>query len=214
MLAPSLQSRAPMPLLLACLLAYLLGGIPCALLLVRAMAGVDVRTIGSGNVGATNAARAFTGGKKAGAFVLIYTLDFAKGFVPTCYFGTWFGLPEHGAWTPVLLGCAAILGHVASPYLGFRGGKGVATTCGVIAAIDWLVLLSGLVVFGLVFALGRRVFVGSIALGLALPLAAWARGHHGPVLGFTVAVAVFLVFTHRSNLKRAFAARAAKAVGS
>ena len=98
---------------------------PFALVVVRALKGVDVRTIGSGNVGATNASRAFASkGGRIGAFLAIYLLDAAKGFAPA-----WFGpalIGDAALGTGVALGAAAILGHVFTPFLGFRGGKGVA----------------------------------------------------------------------------------------
>ena len=105
---------------LACLLAYLLGGVPFALLLVRWFAGVDVRTLGSGNVGATNASRAFGPKARLPIFALIYVLDGAKGFVPAFFGPELVDGPGNAA---VWLGACAVLGHCASPILGFRGGR-------------------------------------------------------------------------------------------
>jgi glycerol-3-phosphate acyltransferase PlsY len=201
-----------MELALALLSAYLLGGIPFGLVIVRLWKGIDIRTVGSGNVGATNASRAFAGRTQKVVFLAIYLLDFAKGFVPALLAPQFVdGQPLTVA---VLAGAAAIAGHCASPYLGFRGGKGVATTTGVVAAIEPIALLVALVVFGIVLKLTRRVFVGSLALGVTLPIAvvgrdpATAFGARLPATIFAAVVAVLLFVTHRSNLRRAFAARA------
>lgn len=186
-----------------CLVAYLVGGIPFALLLVRVFKGVDVRTLGSGNVGATNASRAFGGRAKLPIFLLIYLLDTAKGFVPA-FFGP--ALVESPAGGAVILGACAVVGHCASPYLGFRGGKGVATTTGVVLAVEPVALLVALAAFFVVFGATRKVFLGSLALGVALPLAIILRETETafdarlPASLFALAIAGFLFFTHRSNL--------------
>lgn len=199
-----------MELVLACAAAYLLGGVPFGLVMVRVLRGVDIRSIGSGNVGATNASRAFPGRSRLLVFLLIYVLDFAKGFVPAVVFVDWCGdEPLHR----VLIGAAAIVGHCFSPFLGFRGGKGVATATGVFAALDWQALLVGLAVFFLVLAVTRRVFWGSIALGFGLALAVVFRDQASafderlPVTVFAAVIALFIVYTHRSNLAAALAAR-------
>lgn len=193
-----------------CLCAYLLGGVPFAYLAVRLCKGTDLRTIGSGNVGATNASRAFEGrAARLVAFLAIYLLDAAKGFVPA-----WLGPALVGAQDPVsaavALGAAAILGHVFTPYLRFRGGKGVATACGVLLALDWMALLVALAAFFVVrFATGQ-VFFGSIALGFGLAAGAIALhpdeafGNRLPVTVMAVVLALFLLWTHRSNLRKHF----------
>lgn len=193
-----------------CLCAYLLGGVPFAYLAVRLCKGTDLRTIGSGNVGATNASRAFEGkAARISAFLAIYLLDAAKGFAPV-----WWGPQLVGAQDPVsagvALGAAAILGHVFTPYLRFRGGKGVATACGVLLALDWMALLVALAAFFVVrFATGQ-VFFGSIALGFGLAAGAIALhpdeafGSRLPVTVMAVVLALFLLWTHRSNLRKHF----------
>ncbi|MBK8978551.1 MAG: glycerol-3-phosphate acyltransferase [Planctomycetes bacterium] len=203
-------------LALACLIAWLLGGIPFGLVLVRVFRGVDIRTIGSGNVGATNASRAFTGRGRSLVFFAIYLLDFAKGCVPALTFGPWLA-GDGSILAAVLVGAAAILGHCFSPFLGLRGGKGVATTTGVFAAVEPLALLVALATFGAVFALTRRVFVGSLALGVALALAtvlrapATAFGARLPATTLALAAMAFLFWTHRSNLRAAVRERRAAA---
>ncbi len=198
-----------MATVVGCLLSYLLGAVPFALLLVRWIKGQDIRALGSGNVGATNASRAFAGRGKLAMFLLIYVLDFAKGFVPAYLLPQWFAGPEARG---VLFGACAIAGHCASPFLRFRGGKGVATTTGVMAALDPIALAVGLGVFFAVFAATRRVFLGSLALGVALAATVVLREPEtafGPRVATTVFVlliAVFLFFTHRSNLAAMFKA--------
>lgn len=206
-----------MAVVLVCCLAFLLGATPFALLLVRLLKGVDVRTVGSGNVGATNASRAFASrGGRLGAFLLIYLLDAAKGFVPA-----WWGpavagsLGQDALLVGVLAGASAVLGHVFTPFLGFRGGKGVATTTGVLLALDWRVTTIALLAFFAVRAATGKVWCGSLALGLLLPAAAIAvqpDAAFGPRLPLTLlcaAVAAFLFWTHRTNLQQHLAARAA-----
>lgn len=202
-----------MTLAFVCLAAWLLGGIPWGLVLVRLFRGVDIRTIGSGNIGATNASRAFTGQARLAVFLAIYVLDFAKGFVPAIV------APQLVDADPllasVLAGAAAILGHVFSPYLRLRGGKGVATTTGVLAAVEPIALAVGLLAFFVVLRLTRQVYLGSLSLGIALALAvvlrepATAFGARLPASLLGVAVAAFLFWTHRNNLRDAAARRRA-----
>lgn len=189
---------------LGCLLAYLIGGIPFGLVLVRLFKGVDIRQLGSGNVGATNASRAFGPKAKLPIFFLIYLLDTAKGFLPA-FFGP--DLVDGPASAGVWLGSCAIVGHCASPYLGLRGGKGVATTTGVVAAFDLISLSISFAAFLVVFGITRAVFMGSLALGATLAVAIILRDVDTAFTSrivetcFGLAVAAFLLFTHRSNIK-------------
>jgi glycerol-3-phosphate acyltransferase PlsY len=205
-----------MTLALWSLAAFLLGSVPFALLLVRAAKGLDLRTLGSGNVGATNASRAFaTRRGRLLAFSAVYLLDAGKGFLPAFSGAHWLGAdPARGG---ALLGLAAILGHVFCPFLGFRGGKGVATATGVLLALDWPVALGAIAVFFVVRKLSGEVFWGSLALGAALPGFAMllhrddAFAARLPVTALCLLLAVFLVFTHRSNLRKRFARPATEA---
>lgn len=187
-----------MDLLLGSIGAYVLGSIPFAYLLVRLIVGIDVRTIGSGNAGATNASRAFQPPWRIPMFLLIYVLDFAKGFLPTWLAATWFDGQEGPM---VLIGAAAILGHCTSPFLGFKGGKGVATTTGVFAYLTPIVLGIALVVFLVVRGLTRQVFLGSICIGLTLAIGTLVTGQAWPVTVFALAIAASLFYTHRSNIR-------------
>jgi glycerol-3-phosphate acyltransferase PlsY len=205
-----------MAVVLLCLVAFALGALPFALLVVRACKGVDVRTIGSGNVGATNASRAFaTRGGRLGAFLAIYVLDACKGFAPAFWGPAIAGADAGDArLAGVLAGASAVLGHVFTPLLGFRGGKGVATATGALLALDWQVTAIAIAVFFAVRAATGHVFLGSIALAATLPVAAIAlhpADAFSARLPFTLlclVLAVFLCWTHRSNLKQHFAARA------
>ena len=193
-----------MDLLLGSIGAYGLGSIPFAYLLVRVLVGVDVRKVGSGNSGATNASRTFQPPWQIPMFLLIYLLDFAKGCLPTWLAWRHFA-GDHGC--VVLIGAAAILGHCTSPFLRFKGGKGVATTTGVFAFLAPVVLGVALVMFFLVRGLTRQVFLGSIAIGLTLaigvivPAPATAFGEGWPVTAFALVIAAYLFYTHRSNIR-------------
>jgi glycerol-3-phosphate acyltransferase PlsY len=208
-------AAAVMTLPVACLLAFLLGSLPTALLVVRLCKGVDVRKVGSGNVGATNASRAFTTSRgRVLAFMAIYAFDAFKGFAPAWFGPDWLG--SEGVFAlrdGVLLGASAVLGHVFTPWLRFRGGKGVATSA--LLALDWRVLVIALLVFALVRKGSGHVFLGSIAMGFALAGAAIALApgqafaERLPLSLFCIALALFLLFTHRSNLRKHFAARGA-----
>ena len=188
------------------LIAYLLGAIPTALIAGRLLKGIDIRTVGSGNVGATNTWRAL--GWKAGVAVL--TLDLGKGLiatvlVPRIPFGP---LPLGAQDVAVLCGLAAVLGHVFPVYIGFRGGKGVATTTGMLIGVAPIPLGIAAGVFALSFVLTGRVSIGSLLGAATVPIAIavlgrYHLGSYPPVLlGLTAALAAFIVFNHRSNIAR------------
>jgi glycerol-3-phosphate acyltransferase PlsY len=179
-----------------------MGSIPFAYLAVKWLRGIDLRTVGSGNVGATNAGRVL--GRPAA--VAIYLLDAVKGAGAVL---TARGLSA--AASPALevaCGLLAILGHVFPVWLRFKGGKGVATTTGVFAALTPAAFAIAGGVWLLTAALTRYVSLASIALGLALPAAivllegraAFAEG--APVFGLAVAAAVFIAARHAPNLRR------------
>lgn len=191
----------------AVLLGYLAGGIPFGVVVARAR-GVDITHVGSGNIGATNVGRAL--GPMWGRLVL--ALDILKGAGPTLLFlhiARYFpyGDPdEAGLQLAMAAGASAIVGHIASPYLLLRGGKGVATTIGVFGVLlrEWLLL--PLALWFLVAKVSRYVSLGSMALGLSLPLAAWLRWRDRPgcwmVVAFSGFVAAIVLFRHRANIVR------------
>jgi glycerol-3-phosphate acyltransferase PlsY len=166
-------------------------------LMVRWLKRVDVRAIGSGNVGATNVSRA--AGFKVGALVL--ALDAGKGLVATLVIAPCLARPVELS-PQLVCGLAAVLGHMFPITMQFRGGKGVATTLGVfwgampgVAAIYTSVLLGGL-------ALTRYMSVGAVAAAAALPLIQWLMGQSGWPVGFGVAFAALIILQHRGNIVR------------
>jgi glycerol-3-phosphate acyltransferase PlsY len=192
---------------LALLASYLLGAVPFGLVLARVVKGVDLRHVGSGNIGATNAMRAL--GKPLG--IVAFLLDFAKGAVPVVLFAPWIGPQPASLFGPegppllaaVSCGALAVLGHCFPVYLGFKGGKGVATACGAIVAIDWPVfVIAGLVWVALAFAL-RYVSLASLAMGVAFPLVAYTRRPDAPAfVAGCAALSLLIIVRHRANVAR------------
>ncbi|MEF8788117.1 MAG: glycerol-3-phosphate 1-O-acyltransferase PlsY [Planctomycetota bacterium] len=185
--------------------AYLYGAVPYGLLAAMLLKGVDIRETGSGNIGATNAAR--TLGWKS--FPVIFLLDVSKGAIPVGLVlflsGTsWGGAPPLLA---VLAGVAAILGHVFPVYLGFKGGKGVATSTGVFAVLSPWALLAAVVVWGAVFGLWRYVSLASMCAAGTLAAAAWLvtpapLGDGIYVAVFATVGAVAIIALHHGNIRR------------
>lgn len=191
--------------------AYLLGAIPFGLVLGFTVRGVDVRKTGSGNIGATNVGRALG---RPWAFVA-FVCDFAKGWGPAFLVPRWLpGEPNPGALT-ALYGFAAVCGHVWPVYLGFRGGKGVATLTGAVVAIDPRLFVGGGVVWLLTLFLTRYVGLSSMMMGLSYPfLAAWLlRGDHEvrEVVWGTALLSALVFVRHRANIGRMLAGTEPKA---
>jgi acyl phosphate:glycerol-3-phosphate acyltransferase len=176
------------------LLAYLIGSVPFALLLARWWGVADLHQIGSGNIGAANVFRA--SGVKAG--VLVAVLDGGKGV-----FGVLLAerLTGTGA-APAAAGLAAIVGHVYPVWLRFRGGKGVATACGVFCVLTPFAIAPAVTLFVAGVWLTKYVSVGSVVASVALPPIAYLTGSSMPVVASAVAAATLIVFRHRSNLAR------------
>jgi glycerol-3-phosphate acyltransferase PlsY len=175
------------------LAAYLIGTLPFALWLARRW-GADLRRAGSGNLGAANVLR--TSGVTAG--VLVAALDIAKGALSVM-------LAERvsvGTAVPAAAGFAAIVGHVYPVWLRFRGGKGVATACGVFWVLTPAALMPALGVFLASVWITKYISVGSVLAALALPSIAFALGSPGPAVASAAAASALIVFRHRSNLAR------------
>jgi glycerol-3-phosphate acyltransferase PlsY len=173
---------------------YVLGSLPFGYWVPRALRGVDIRTLGSGNVGATNVWRSF--GWKLGLPVML--LDVLKGLAAGL-----LGRLAGDELIGVLAGTAALAGHWRPLFLGFqRGGKVVATTAGVAFAVAPLVSLCGCAAWILVFLGLRYASVASIAAGASLPLFALAFGASWPVLGFAIGAAVAIAALHHGNVRR------------
>jgi glycerol-3-phosphate acyltransferase PlsY len=173
---------------------YLCGSLPFGYWLVRWRRGVDIRTVGSGNIGATNVWRTF--GARLGIAVVL--LDTLKGFVPALVATLWVG----SLWG-VLAGGAAMLGHSRPVFLRFaRGGKMVATCGGAFLGVAPIVGGIGAVVWILVFAACRYASVASITAALSLPLIALGLDEPWPVIAFAALAALAVLFLHRANIRR------------
>ena len=174
---------------------YLIGSIPFAYLLSRRR-GIDLRAVGSRNVGAANVLRT-TG---ALAAIAALSLDAAKGYVAVAVAVAW-GMPA-GPGGAAAAGVASILGHVYTPWLGFRGGKGVATGAGVFALLAPAATAIAALVFVLTVMTSRFVSAGSVAASVALAVATLAGGSLRPVQVGALAAALIIVLRHRGNLVR------------
>lgn len=173
--------------------AYLLGSIPFGLVMCKVLGKPDPRTAGSKNIGATNVAR--LAGKPVGVATLL--LDVAKGAVPVFVAANW--LPE---WQCAVVGLAAFVGHCYSIYLGFRGGKGVATAMGLYLALSWPSLLGVLAVFIATAWRSGHVSLGSLLACCSAPLWLLAWGEPWPVVAVAVVIAGLVVWKHRENIAR------------
>lgn len=188
-------------------LGYLLGSIPFGFLVAK-LKGVDIRKAGSGNIGATNVFRVV--GKSYG--IAVFILDFMKGLLPVVVSGSMFRMTGGGEVVgygiSLLAGLSAILGHNFSCWLGFKGGKGIATSAGVLLALMPFVMLGGLIVWVVVFVVSRYVSLASIAAAIALPAILWLYAAIGLLpldpylLGFSIVIATLAVWRHRTNIQR------------
>ncbi len=191
-------------LLVALALGYLSGSLPWGLWLGRWLRGVDVRTLGSRNLGATNVYRSL--GPGIGIAVLV--LDIAKGALPTWLvpgLALTADFPGGAEWCRLAVGLAAILGHMFTMFAGLRGGKGVATTVGVLLALSPPAFGVFVAVFVITVAVTRFISLGSIlgALAFATTLGVTTTGGIGsPTFGFGVIVALLVVVRHKDNITR------------
>ncbi len=176
--------------------AYLLGAIPFGLLLTRLWVQEDVRRVGSGNIGATNVARA--AGKGAAGIVLL--LDMIKGFAPAWIAARALGPGE--AWWTAAVGMAAFAGHVFPLYLGFRGGKGVATALGFSLAVAPLAALAGVAVYVSVYGASRISSLGSLCAAVTVASFAFVVVDSPPYAWAILAMVAVVIIRHRSNLER------------
>jgi acyl phosphate:glycerol-3-phosphate acyltransferase len=205
------------------LVSFLCGSIPFGLLIARAK-GIDIRAHGSKNIGATNVGRVL--GRRLGA--LCFVLDFLKGFAPTIAAGLWSGLL--GEWSPddrsirlwLLVMVASILGHIYSPWVGFKGGKGVATSLGAMVGFFPLLTfpaLGAMAVWLVAIGVWRYVSLASCLAAVSIPILAfgapnaiaWVRGWQlakfgfvvpWPVIACSALLAALVIYRHRTNLAR------------
>lgn len=193
-------------LVIILLLSYLIGSIPTSIITAKVLKGIDIRDYGSGNAGGTNTFRVL--GWRAGLFVS--AVDVFKGFAAAF----WIARLAYGAFglepeaLQLMAGCAAVAGHVWTVFARFRGGKGVAAAAGLLLALNWQALAICAVIFAALLFAFRIVSLASISAAASLPLVLSLFRYllNRPVAGslyyFSFAAAVFIVFTHRSNIKR------------
>lgn len=197
-----------MPHLITLIISYAVGGIPCGFLIGK-YNQIDIRSHGSGNIGATNILRIC--GKKWGYFCFL--LDALKGFAPVLTAKNLLvseGL-RYSEYIPIIAVIGVVMGHVWSPYLGFRGGKGVATSAGALLAVNPGATLLALFIWYLVFSCSRYVSLASISAAVALPVVAILINpltkhtiyyQEKPVLVFLVCLSVLVIFKHKVNIQR------------
>lgn len=175
-------------------IAYLLGSIPFGYLIVRRRIGADIRQTGSGGTGATNVSR--RAGKTAGILTLL--LDAAKGCVAVVIAQVVSG----DDWMVAAAAIAALVGHIFPVWLGFRGGKGVATAVGIFAVLAPIALLCAGVIFLAIVVTTRYVSLGSIIAAVLVPVFVWFQSGLQPVLTAAIVGAALIVFAHRGNIQR------------
>ncbi len=181
---------------LLCLFSFLFGSIPFGLLICRYSLGVDIRRIGSGNIGTTNVMR--IAGPTVGILVLL--LDTSKGLFPVL-------LARAFSFTPfwvVLVGVFAILGHIFSPFIGFRGGRGVATGLGVVIGITPQVALFLFLIWGVVVLIFRYVSLASLSSAFFFPLLMSLTNQPLPYLLLSIVISILVIARHKPNLERLF----------
>lgn len=187
-------------LLVSVVVAYLIGSIPTGYLIVKAMTGQDIRTVGSGSTGATNVKRVL--GKKW--FFIVMLLDALKGALPVILAGYIAG-GALGGLAPVLAAVAVLIGHSKSIFLGFQGGKSVASGVGTILALNWAVGLSIAVIWSIITYSTKYVSVGSI-IALALsPILMYIFKAPIAYIVYCAIGAIYIIYLHRTNIQRLIA---------
>jgi glycerol-3-phosphate acyltransferase PlsY len=191
--------------ILVVMVAYLIGSIPFGYLIVRRKVGADIRETGSGGTGATNVSR--RAGRAAGIFTLV--LDALKGSVAVLVAIVLIGPPANLDWWIAAAAIATIVGHIFPVWLGFRGGKGVATGVGVFLVLAPIALLCAGVLFVAIVSLTRYVSLGSIVAAATIPMFVWLQSVFvepvaalRPLLTAAIAGALLIVFAHRRNIGR------------
>ena len=186
---------------LTIIIAYLIGSIPTGYLIVKSKTGEDIRTIGSGSTGATNVKRVL--GKKW--FFIVLLLDALKGALPVIMAKTFVTAGAHLGLAPVLASIAVIIGHSKSCFLGFKGGKSVASGVGTILALNWLVGAIIAVVWAIITYTTKYVSVGSIIALLISPFLMYFFWAPAAYVAYCGLGAIYIVYLHRENIKRLIA---------
>jgi len=183
------------------MVAYLVGSIPTSFIVARLLRGVDIRDYGSGNVGATNLSR--VAGKKPAIFVLL--VDIGKGIFAVTVVAYIFAKADLNLdfyMFKLILGLAAICGHIWPVFLRFRGGKGVATSAGVMLIIAPKVLVIGILIWLIIVIITRYVSLGSILSSVSLPVSAAVLGEQIELVTFCVILCIIGTYKHKLNISR------------
>ncbi len=195
------QARPSLNAVLALVASYLLGATPTSYIAGKLGRGIDLREHGSKNLGATNVYR-ILGWKYA---IPVALIDIAKGAIPVLFFSGWAGA-DRWPWIPVALGGAAVLGHMFSPYVSFKGGKGVATAAGMFLALAPLAVLIAIPVWGICLWLTGYVSLSSIIAVLSVPVTVALLQPDSPyVVWASVALVALIIVAHRRNIARLLA---------
>ncbi|MDR1401121.1 MAG: glycerol-3-phosphate 1-O-acyltransferase PlsY [Endomicrobium sp.] len=177
------------------ILAYLCGSVPFAYIIAKRIGKIDIRSVGSGNPGATNVFR--TVGRGSG--ILTFIADALKGFI-VVYFAIFI---ENSFLYPLVVATSVMIGHMFTVFLKFKGGKGVATGLGISLALMPVPLLMSFLVFNLVFLFSGYVSLGSICAALSLPITSYFSGYTTmKSMTFTFTMVFFIILRHRTNIKR------------
>lgn len=190
----------------AILVSYLIGSIPTAYIFGRVLKGIDIRRVGSGNVGATNASRVL--GKKVGVIILF--LDILKGLLPVIFLGDFITsrAMSNQELLRIILGLSCIIGHNWTIFLGFKGGKGIATTLGVLLGLTArvaglkIVLIWVILTWLIAFIPFRIVSLSSVISGISLPVYTALFKQSKIIFVSSIVLAAFIILRHKPNLKR------------
>ncbi|MFC1566551.1 glycerol-3-phosphate 1-O-acyltransferase PlsY [bacterium] len=184
---------------LTAILSYLIGSIPFAFIIAKLVKGIDIREYGSGNMGATNVWRAI--GKVPAITTLL--LDVLKGYLPVILTLTLLNqVTENNILLAIVVGVAAIIGHLFPIFLKFKGGKGVAVSLGIFLALAAKAVLICVLVFIIIVYFTRIISVGSIICALLLPVLVWYFSYDKHILIFTIIAGVFIILKHKTNVAR------------
>ena len=182
-------------------LAYLIGSIPTGYIIVKTKTGQDIRNVGSGSTGATNVKRVL--GKKW--FFTVMLLDALKGAIPVIISQIFFHNAIYPGLSAVLAAVAVLVGHSKSIFLGFKGGKSVASGVGTIIALNWMVGLSVAVIWSIITYISKYVSVGSIIAVALSPVLMWIFNAPIPYIIYCALGAIYIIYLHRSNISRLIA---------
>ena len=183
-------------LIIIAIASFLIGAIPFGLLISKGIARIDITQRGSGNIGATNVAREL--GLKWGLLTLL--LDLLKGFIPVYIFNHWF---RSGPEASIFIICVStLLGHQFSPFLGFRGGKGVATALGVFLALSPILVIPALLLFIITVSITDYISLGSMVAACSMPFILILSDNSAGQVSASLAMAALICIRHRDNIRR------------